>query len=271
VVNQTAEQAGLGEVDRVRRFLRAADEAASTSVRPFDYGLALFHEGLPRVYDRNFLLVTSSTGPADPRELVAAADELQGQAGLAHRKVVFEYEGVGARIAPGLGAFGWEHRGLAVLAYRGEPDEQAASRASEVDRLALVPAVEALVRFERLGDEDVVRQLARADAALDAVVRQRCFASVVDGSVVAMCRLFSSKAPGEAVEGAVAQVEEVATLPGHRNHGHARAVVSRALAEAVREHDLVFLTAVDGRWVKHWYERLGFEQIGLRYDATLTA
>jgi hypothetical protein len=49
------------------------------------------------------------------------------------------------------------------------------------------------------------------------------------------------------------------------------AVMARATREAAAAHELVFLTAVDGRWVKRWYERLGFEQVGLRYEATRSA
>ena len=64
---------------------------------------------------------------------------------------------------------------------------------------------------------------------------------------------------------------DVATLPGHRQRGYARAAVARATREAAPRHGLVFLTAVDGRWVKRWYERRGFEQIGLRYEATRSA
>jgi ribosomal protein S18 acetylase RimI-like enzyme len=85
----------------------------------------------------------------------------------------------------------------------------------------------------------------------------------VDGRVVSSCRLYS--------DGSVAQIEDVATLPTHRQRGYADAVMAKATSEASAAHDLVFLTAVDGRWVKRWYERLGFEQIGLRYEATRSA
>ena len=179
-----------------------------------------------------------------------------------HRKVAFEDEALGARVAAGLGEQGWEHRRLAIMVYRGGNGR--AGEASEVDRLALRPAVAALIRSEPWGaDDDVVRQLADADAALAQVVRERCFARLVEGRVVSMCRLYS--------DGSIAQIEEVATLPRHRRRGHAEAVVTRAATEAAAAHALVFLTVVDGRWVKQWYERLGFEQIGLRYEATRAA
>jgi predicted GNAT family acetyltransferase len=112
-------------------------------------------------------------------------------------------------------------------------------------------------------DDEVIRQLSASDAVLEHVVSQRCFARLVKGEVVSSCRLYS--------DGEIAQVEDVATVPGHRQRGYGEAVVRRAVAEATADHDLVFLTAVDGRWVKRWYERMGFEQIGLRYEATRSA
>jgi predicted GNAT family acetyltransferase len=154
--------------------------------------------------------------------------------------------------------------------YRRDADPDASHRppaASEVDREALLPALETMIRMEpsEAGDtdEDVIRQLSRSDTALERVVAQRCFARLVEGKVVSSCRLYS--------DGTIAQVEDVATVPEHRQRGYADAVVTRALTEAVADHELVFLTAVDGRWVKRWYERLGFEQIGLRYEATRSA
>ena len=256
----------MSELEQIQAFLRSVDEGASTSTERFELGVAYFHDELPRVYDRNFLLVTEPE--ADTKSVVRAADRLQGGAGLAHRKVVFEYETAGAPVAGALGDAGWEHRRLAILAHR--PGKRAATfperlaEVSEVDRLALLPALEAMIRSEPWGtDDEVVRQLSAADAALEKAIEQRCFARLVDGSVVSSCRLYS--------DGSIAQIEDVATLPGHRQRGYGEAVVTRAATEAWARHDLVFLTAVDGRWVKRWYERLGFEQIGLRYEATRSA
>ena len=251
----------MRELDRIKRYLRKVDEGASTSVRPFAAGIAFFNSELPQVYDRNFLLVTRD---ADKPAVASAADELQGGAGLVHRKVIFEHDGSGERVAPALGGDGWEHRRLAIMQLRGRPDQAAADEASEVDRRTLLPALEQLIRSEPWGgDAEVVRQLSAADLAIARAVEQRCFARIVDGKVVSSCRLYS--------DGEIAQIEDVATLPGHRQRGYAHAAVSRAAREAAADHDLVFLTVVDGRWVKRWYERLGFEQIGLRYEATRDA
>jgi ribosomal protein S18 acetylase RimI-like enzyme len=259
----------MSELDQVVEFLRHVDEGASTSVERLPFGLAFFHAELPRVYDRNFVLITESDGSLGARSLVRAVDQVQGDAGLIHRKVVFEDEGAGERLAGSLGR-GWEHRRLSLMTYRGDAPSgrsRGMADASEVDREALLPALETMIRMEPsepgAAHEDVIRQLSQSDTALERVVSQRCFARLVDGQVVSSCRLYS--------DGTVAQIEDVATVPGHRQRGYAEAAVTRALAEAVPAHELVFLTTVDGRWVKRWYERLGFEQIGLRYEATRSA
>jgi ribosomal protein S18 acetylase RimI-like enzyme len=256
------------DLERMTAFLRRVDEGASTSVEPFEHGTAYLNDRLPRVYDRNFVLVTDPD--VTPAELTRSADRLLGGAGLAHRKVVFEDEAPGRRATGALGGGGWEYRRLAVMAYRGDGEAKApaaAAGACEVDRLALLPALESMIRMEPWGsveaDDEVVRQLSAADTAIERAVRQRCFARLVDGQVVSSCRLYS--------DGSIAQIEDVATVPGHRQRGHAEAVMARATREAAAAHELVFLTAVDGRWVKRWYERLGFEQVGLRYEATRSA
>jgi len=77
----------------------------------------------------------------------------------------------------------------------------------------------------------------------------------VDDAPVAAADLYS--------DGRIAQVEEVATLPAHRGHGYASAVVLRAVEVALASgHDLVFLEADARDWPKDLYARLGFEEVG---------
>jgi ribosomal protein S18 acetylase RimI-like enzyme len=250
------------KLQRVLGFMRAADAGASTRNVSLPFGTAHFNDELPHVWERNFVLV-ESRDDVDVAALTDAADELQGGAGLAHRKLVFEDEGLAARLAGELVATGWEQRRLSVMVHGGAVGEgsiAAARDASEVDRRALEPALERLLRTELQGsDSDASRELVRADVPMERFLRQRCFARLVAGDVAAYCRLYARQG--------IAQIEDVATLPHWRGRGYARTVVSRALVEA-REGELTFLTAVNGRWVERWYERLGFRQIALRYEFT---
>jgi GNAT superfamily N-acetyltransferase len=247
------------QLHRVSRFLREGDAGASTIVQRYALGIAYFNDRLPLVWDRNFLLVESGSEPRNAEPLESAAELLQGRAGLLHRKLVFEEESTGARLAPELRASGWEERRLTVMVHRGA--DPVNGEVSEVDRASLEPAVAELLRAEPYGgSQEAVRQLVHADEALARTLGQRCFAKLVDGRVASYCRLYS--------HGGVAQVEDVATLPRWRGKGFAGAVVSRAVAEAAPTHGLTFLLAVDGRWVVQWYARLGFEEVGLRYEFT---
>ena len=76
--------------------------------------------------------------------------------------------------------------------------------------------------------------------------------------MVASCRLYS--------DGATAQIEDVGTLPSHRGHGFGNAVVLLALQEAWVSHDFVFIEAEEADWPKDWYERVGFETVGVVCD-----
>jgi ribosomal protein S18 acetylase RimI-like enzyme len=251
------------EVERVLAFLREVDAGASTRTVALPFGIAYFHDELPHVWDRNFVLVERDREDVDAASVAAAVETLQAAAGLAHRKLVFEDESVAAALAPALVGSGWERRPLSLMLHDGNLAHnlaRAAVEAAEVDRLALEPAMERLMRTElQRGDAEAARELLRADVPIAGFLRQRCFARLVAGDVTSYCRLFARDG--------LAQIEDVATLPHWRGRGYARAVVSKALVEA-RDAELVFLTAVSGRWVERWYERLGFRRIGLRYEFT---
>ena len=86
----------------------------------------------------------------------------------------------------------------------------------------------------------------------------RIFGIVEDGEVVSSAQLYS--------DGSTAQVEEVATLPTYRGRGHAKALVTRAVEEAVADnHEFIFLVADGDDWPKKLYNRLGFEEVGSRF------
>ena len=72
---------------------------------------------------------------------------------------------------------------------------------------------------------------------------------------MSVCTLYS--------DGAIAQVEDVATPRGAPRAGTGRAVVQAAVAAArLAGHEVVFVVADDADWPKHMYRRIGFEPIG---------
>jgi ribosomal protein S18 acetylase RimI-like enzyme len=147
------------------------------------------------------------------------------------------------------------------MAYRGEPPSDAPAPTIETTADALAPIWAAGIRSEPFGrDEEVVRQLVAAQRGRANAVAVRYFASQSDGGeIAAYCELFS--------DGRTAQIESVMTLPALRGRGHGRAVVRRALVEALAAgHDLVFLLADDEDWPKELYTKLGFEPLGRVWD-----
>ena len=83
----------------------------------------------------------------------------------------------------------------------------------------------------------------------------RFFVGAADGVDACITTLYS--------DGAVAQIEDVATLRDYRRRGLARATVTMAIDAALEMgHELVFIVADDDDWPKDLYERLGFDPVG---------
>lgn len=74
------------------------------------------------------------------------------------------------------------------------------------------------------------------------------------------------------IDGAIAAIEAVMTDPAHRQSGLAGTLVLDAIARArAAGCDVVFLVAAADDWPHHWYARLGFTDVGTRFEATLTS
>lgn len=222
------------------------------------WGIALLTDDLPRVWDANFLLVDRWEGSA--AELAAEADRVMGAAGLRHRKVAIHDQTLGARLWPELPAGTWPfHDRYLVLAHRREQERPGdpSLEVAELDLDSYLRAHEPVVRAAPYGsDEETVRQLRELPRRSAAAIETRFFAGLVDGKAASFASLL--------LDGAVAQIEDVATLEEHRGKGLARAVVLRCLAEARRAGaELVWLVADDKDWPKELYARLGFDPIGV--------
>lgn len=251
----------MNERERVVGFIRLLGDRAAERAEPFPFGIAHFHEGLPRVWSRNYLIAEKNLEGATADLLAAEADRILGGAGLAHRKVEVNDEQAGARLEPGFRDLGWEvHCDVLMVAHR-EPDRPIdTSLVEEVGADELEPAWAAGTRAERYGgDPEVVRQLVANKRVLMDTIDTRFFAVRVDGEIASYCDLYSNAGTG--------QIEAVMTLEPHRNRGLARSTVTRALEESrATGNDLTFLMADRDDWPLRLYGKLGFDEMGRVYE-----
>jgi hypothetical protein len=242
------------EIQQIASFLNATEEAVCDEVRPARCGTALLSPTLPGVWQLNALRVEdASVGIA---EVTAEADELMGE--LNHRMLFVPDRELGARLAPELTRRGWNVTRLLVMVRRGPADRPSPpGLGAEVDRREGARALAAF-RTEQLldGGESTIAQLEAMDERFTAAAGGRDFASPPDEGY-GCCRLLTRDGVG--------QVDQVCTLMGHRNRGHASAAVLAALV-ASAGLDPVFLLTDATDWPRHLYRRLGFEPAGVQWE-----
>jgi ribosomal protein S18 acetylase RimI-like enzyme len=243
----------VSDFDRAFDFMTHADMAGSRR-EPFRFGTAVFTPERPLRYDSNYLLVERVPADVTATELAEEAERVQGGAGLPHRLLFFRDVELGERFAPQFQEAGWRYERHVLMAHR-RPSERETSAATvtEVTADVIRPARERQIRSYSWGTPDVARQL--LDAKAHVPVETRFFAVLVNGGVASYTDLY--------LGGDVAQVEDVATMPEHRERGYASAVVMRAVTEArAAGAELIFLVADAEDWPKELYRRLGFDEIG---------
>ena len=250
----------MSDFARGHGFEELLRERRAERVVPFRWGTAVFHAGLPRVWELNLLRAERAEG-VTAAALAEEAERLQSEAGMVHRRVSVVDEASGARLEPGFRELGWEVNRFVAMVHRRPPAREAdLSSVAEVDRSTLRPLRERAIREEPWGkDPRTVAELLEASALTATVADVRHFAVTVDGEVASATDLYSV--------GTTAQVEDVTTLPEYRGRGYASALVLRAVEEARRTgHDFVFLIADDEDWPKELYARLGFDAVGRWYS-----
>jgi ribosomal protein S18 acetylase RimI-like enzyme len=250
----------VDELARAWRFERSMQDRCAPARREFELGTALYNDELRRVFDTNFVRFERGFGDLTGDLVETYADELQSS--LPHRKVVIPDEDAGARVAEELRERGWRWFTLVTMAYRGGRPESARP-AEEVEPAELQDARERALDDGRR-DADARRQIVAFTELMASVGSARLFAARGDRDEIgSFCALYQ--------EDGVAQIDEVTTVEQYRRRGLARAVVGGAL-DAAREGgaELVFLVADESDWPMRWYERLGFEPIGRRYELIRT-
>jgi ribosomal protein S18 acetylase RimI-like enzyme len=233
-------------LDRAYDFLARGD-MGGTRMTVSPYGRAVYTDELPKRQDCNYLWIERE---AEPEELVAEAERLQ-------RGLIFVPDpALGDRLVPWFRERGWRIDRHLVMAQLRQPERSAdLSLVREVDEEALRPARRRLLEGQPWATPERVEQLFRAKTLIGERVTARFFGVPVAGEIVSYTDLYH--------DGADAQIEDVGTLPEHRGHGYATAVVLAA-ADAARRAgaDFVFLVADAQDWPKELYRRLGFDELG---------
>jgi GNAT superfamily N-acetyltransferase len=246
------------ELERASAFEEAVRDACAERLVPSPLGTAVFNDSLPRVWSLNVLRVEQAGAGAE--EIAAEAERLQGEAGLAHRRVLVSGQAAGRSLEQRFAELGWKTDAFLFMAHAREPSRPVETApAVEVEREALLPIRERILR-EWLAepDDETIRQVQESERLVAEAGNARHFAVVVEGEAVSGTDLYS--------DGRTAQIEDVSTLPEHRGRGYASALVLRALDEArATGHEFVFLTADARDWPKELYRRLGFEPLGEKY------
>jgi len=238
-------------VDRARAFLRALTIAGAAEHREHERGTLLRSPGEPEAYVGNQLLLDDSAD-LDARGLAALLDELQ--AGLGHRRAVLVDEDEGARLHAALLPHGWGGGAEVLMVLPSDAPLPPSDVPAVGD--ARLRSIERRTNVEIGLPADVVEQLIAIRSRAAAALGARGFVrSGPDGEDVAHATLYGDRD--------VFQVEDVATLLRHRGAGHARAVVAACARDArARGAEVVFLTADEDDWPRHFYADMGFVPVG---------
>lgn len=243
-----------GALARALEFERQTIALVSGECRPIEEGWLIRTPSLPMVWSANEVRVNK---PIQFSDALALAE--RHLADLPYRQLVVEHEASARRLEPEFREQGWKVERDVTMALVRPPD-----REPDTSDVRLVDEGAALALMRRWAAEDPELNLSEEDLSQVAEYTRRCWAArgarclgVIgdDGGLGAMTMLYS--------DGAVAQVEDVYTVPEERRRGFARALVTRAVSLAQEGgHELTFILADDNDWPKQLYRRIGFEPVG---------
>ena len=244
----------MSDLERAAAFEELIRDRCAERVVETRFGPALFNDTHSTIWNLN-VVRAERPGEAPAEDIAEEVERVQ--AGLGHRRVILP---PGATVLEsGFRELRWQPDHFLFMVYRGDGEPADTAGVEEVDPERLRPLRAEIIReWQRDADEKTVSELIAADMLMWKEANSRIFGIVEDGEVVSSAQLYS--------DGSTAQVEEVATMPAYRGRGHAKALVTRAVGEAVADnHEFIFLVADGDDWPKKLYNRLGFEEVGSRF------
>jgi GNAT superfamily N-acetyltransferase len=243
----------LANIDQITAFEYRFARAQATDVVELPWGFALLQRDFPLSHNHNRIVVTAR---ANAKEILTAADDVLGGAGLAHRYVTVD-DALGASLAPEFAAAGYDHDVIATMVHSGNPTEPGAQPIYAVSPETVRPA---LIRDWRLAlpdaTDECLGQLADRVTLYARGADLTVLAAYDGDEIAAHAELYVDRAAS------LAQFENLMTHPDFRGRGHGASLVRAALHQASKAGcTLSFLTADARDWPYGWYQRLGYTDV----------
>jgi ribosomal protein S18 acetylase RimI-like enzyme len=238
------------DFERIAAFERRFDRAQATDVVDLEWGFALLQRKFPLSEYHNRIVVTSAASPTD---VLAAADEHLGGAGLGHRYVSLR-DGIEDALVPAMVAADYEHQVVVTMLYSGATLEPGGHAVASVSLDTLRPSIIRNWQAE-IPDAsgELLRQLADRTALYSLGAELTLLAVYEGDEIAAHAELYIDRTGG------TAQIENLVTHEQFRKRGYGDSLIRDALRRASQAgSDLRFLTADLDDWPRHWYQRLGF-------------
>lgn len=245
-------------LDRALAFLWAVAESCADEVIAVAPGTVLRTPSLPGKWSFNVLRVEDEHVSLGIPELAALVREHLGD--LPWHAIDLEHPRAADRLEAPLRDAGYEIERAVVMGLDRTPDrvvDTSAVRAATVEDLRDLELAWIAEDEDAAKADDLMAAWAREHAARPEI---RFVVDDEDGRPAAMTLL--------RWHARTAQVEDVFTRPDARGRGHARTLVTHALAVAQEHgHDHVFILADADDTPQQLYARLGFSVIGRRLSA----
>lgn len=236
---------------RATTFERSLAERRAAAVVPVTGGVACLDPRVPASWEHNSLWLTEQL---DVATIEAEADRVLGR--YAHRRIVTTH--------PPPADLGWEIEELRVQVFDPAAPEPPVrpGRAEAVTQETMAALWASNWRREIEGI---------ADDAIDDLVGRESFANA-HARVVDLAVRGDDGVPLAGtqlrIDGATAAIEGVMTAPAARGQGLAAALVGDAVRRARSVGcDVIWLLCRADDWPRRWYERLGFVDVGCRWEA----